>query len=318
MSSVAIEIPRPGFVTGVRPRAIPPRAEARARVAVVVERMQPELPSLAAARLVALRRAGGAAVRLVEVERAELGRLGMLAAEVDRIDLVRREGPLDTGDAALAALVRSGERHPLVPDFGDLAPERTRLLPIAIAGAAGGARSLGVVLHEVREYMRRHHAPDLVFVDDAINARRLVRSGVFGGLVDAIQTHAPGVQWMARLLVGATEADDALSRRRLRAAASAGLRSAVLVAEGGERGAGRGANRGEEHGEEHGEERGEACGDDRGAATAARAEVLAAQAIDAGIAVRVVAGAAQSAFRAVNLRSAISTITPFDAVALKD
>ena len=46
--------------------------------------------------------------------------------------------------------------------------------------------------------------------------------------------------------------------------------------------------------------------------------MLAAQAIDAGIAVRVVAGAAQSAFRAVNLRSAISTITPFDAVALKD
>lgn len=286
MQVTAIRHPSRGSISIGRPRSIVSRVEASARVAVVVVREQPELPSLAAARLVALRRAGGAAVRLVEVDRVEFARLGALAGEVDRVDLVRSEGPLGVGDAELSALVRSGERHPLVPDFGDLEPRRTRLLPIAFAGAAGGARSLGVVLHEVREYMRRHHSPDLVFVDEALNAPALLSSGAFDGLVDSIQAHAPGVQWMARLVVGADEADDALSRRRLRAAASAGLRSAVLVA------------------------------DDAGASE--RARTLAAQAVDAGIAVRVLSSGGQESFRAVNLRVAVTMATPFDAVALKD
>jgi hypothetical protein len=168
-----------------------------------------------------------------------------------------------------------------VPDFSDLEPARTRVLPIAVAGASGAPRSLGVVLHEVREYMRRHHAPDLVFLDPALNRC----AGAFEGLVESLQSHAPGVQWMAALAVGRTEAEDGLSRKRLRMAASAGLRSVVLrTAEVG----------------------------------VARTAMLAEQAGEAGLAVRVAGEGAGGSFRAMNLRSAVVHVTPFDSIALAD
>ncbi len=281
MSTLAIGLPDRAPALRLQPRAIGPRI--RARLAVAVVRDQPALPSLAAARLVAVRRASGAAVRLVEIESGDRHALPRLldgrGGQVDHVDLVEADGSIVDPAPELVALLRSGERHPLVPDFGDLEPARTRVLPIAVAGAWGAARSIGVVLHEVREYMRRHHAPDLVFVDAALN--RIPHA--FEGLVGSIQSHAPGVQWMAALAVGASESEDGLSRRLLRTAATAGLRSVVLRV---------------------------------APADADRAATLAGQAGDAGIAVRIPGEGLGVRTHAMNLRAALAHSTPFDDVAL--
>ncbi len=271
MSTLAIGLPDRAPALRLQPRAIGPRI--RARLAVAVVRDQPALPSLAAARLVAVRRASGAAVRLVEIESGDRHALPRLldgrGGQVDHVDLVEADGSIVDPAPELVALLRSGERHPLVPDFGDLEPARTRVLPIAV----------GVVLHEVREYMRRHHAPDLVFVDAALN--RIPHA--FEGLVGSIQSHAPGVQWMAALAVGASESEDGLSRRLLRTAATAGLRSVVLRV---------------------------------APADADRAATLAGQAGDAGIAVRIPGEGLGVRTHAMNLRAALAHSTPFDDVAL--
>lgn len=192
---------------------------------VAVIRTQPSLPSLAAARVAAALRARGDEVRFVEFEGdglLALPRLGVdaeLVALVDSDDEVRLFPANSAADGVETAAA-------LVPDFSDYPFARTRVLPIA-AGTNSAMRPIGAVLHEVREYARRYAMPDLVFVDRALNADR----ALFAGLIDTIQRHAPGIQWMAAVEIGDAESDG-LSRKVLRAAASAGLRSLVLRNDG--------------------------------------------------------------------------------------
>jgi hypothetical protein len=79
------------------------------------------------------------------------------------------------------------------------------------------------VLHEVREYARRYALPNLIFVDDALNNQ----DNTFATLVETIQDHATGVQWMSAVRVGTSDADG-LSRRLMRRAAIAGLRGVTF------------------------------------------------------------------------------------------
>jgi hypothetical protein len=182
------------------------------------------MPSLAAARVTASLRSRGHSVRYLESDGADLLRFPALRPTVDVLVSVDADDSIRV--AARADGVADGWRHDaLVPDFTDLSFTRTRLLPISAASASGAARPLALVLHEIREYARRHAMPDLVFVDPALNGP----GGILGGLVDSIQRHAHGVQWMATARVGHDEADG-LSRRLLRAAALAGLRGLALRA----------------------------------------------------------------------------------------
>lgn len=208
-----------------RPCASPHAPAARLECVVCVNHTGARMPSLAAARVTASLRARGHAVRYLETDGADLLRLPALRQTVDVLVAVDADDSIRV--AARASGVADGWRHDaLVPDFTDLPLERTRLLPISAASASGAARPLASVLHEIREYARRHAMPDLVFVDPALNGP----AGILGGLVDSIQRHAHGVQWMAAVRVGHHDESDGLSRRLLRAAALAGLRGLALRA----------------------------------------------------------------------------------------
>jgi hypothetical protein len=247
--------------SAARSRLAPIGAAARQRVLIAVVRTPSGLPSLAAGRVAAARRALGDEVRLAEFEGEGLLALPRLGSDTDLLVLVDSEdrirvfpatdAPGSTSISTLISGAGAGASR-LVPDFSDYPFERTRVLPIA-AAVGGAPRPLGALLHEVREYVRRHASPDLVFVDRALNRD----PALLGGLVDSVQRHAHGVQWMAALRVD-DGSSDGLSRRFLRAAAGAGLRSVVLRAPAG--------------------------------AAERRARELAVHAGDAGISTRVVAG----------------------------
>lgn len=275
-------IPSPG---AERPRLTPigeaNRGRAFRKSLVAVIRTQPSLPSLAAARVAAVLRARGDEVRFVEFEGDGLLALPRLGLDADLVALVDAEDEVRMFPANAAA-VSDAAAPGLVPDFSDYPFARTRILPIA-AWMAGATRPLGAVLHEVREYARRYAMPDLVFIDRALNADR----ALFAGLIDAIQRHAPGVQWMAAVRVDEGESDG-LSRKLLRSAAAAGLRSIVLRADG--------------------------------ATAARRASELSAHATDAGILTRIVAAEPTVEIQRLNLVSALrgSQAPAFADIALKD
>ena len=212
-----------------RPRLTPIGAATRWSTLVAVVRTEPRLPSLAAARMTAALRARGDEVRVVETDEAGLLAIPRVGLGVDLVAMIDADDEIRTFPSSPAAEAAAAAPD-LVPDFSDYSHARTRFLPIA-AGIAGIIRPLGAVLHEVREYSRRYAIPDLVFVDRELNAD----PAIFAGLVDSIQRHAPGVQWMAAVGVddGDTSGDtDGLSRKTMRAAAAAGLRSIVLRADG--------------------------------------------------------------------------------------
>ena len=219
-----------GSPTGIqRPRLTPVRASSRWSALVAVVRTEPRLPSLAAARMTAALRARGDDVRVVETDEAGLLAIPRVGLGVDLVAMIDADDEIRTFPSSPAAEAAAAASD-LVPDFSDYSHARTRFLPIA-AGVGGTLRPLGAVLHEVREYARRYAMPDLVFVDRELNAD----PALFAGLIDSIQRHAPGVQWMAA--VGVDDADTnggtvGLSRKTMRAAAAAGLRSIVLRAEG--------------------------------------------------------------------------------------
>lgn len=223
-----------GSPTGIqRPRLTPVRASSRWSALVAVVRTEPRLPSLAAARMTAALRARGDDVRVVETDEAGLLAIPRVGLGVDLVAMIDADDEIRTFPSSPAAEAAAAASD-LVPDFSDYSHARTRFLPIA-AGVGGTLRPLGAVLHEVREYARRYAMPDLVFVDRELNAD----PALFAGLIDSIQRHAPGVQWMAAVGVdggdtnGDTSGDtDGLSRKTMRAAAAAGLRSIVLRAEG--------------------------------------------------------------------------------------
>jgi len=275
-------IPSPG---AERPRLTPIGAAIGIRACrkslVAVIRTQPSLPSLAAARVAAVLRARGDEVRFVEFEGDGLLALPRLGLDADLVALVDAEDEVRMFPANAAA-VSDAAAPGLVPDFSDYPFARTRILPIA-AWMAGATRPLGAVLHEVREYARRYAMPDLVFIDRDLNADR----ALFAGLIDAIQRHAPGVQWMAAARVDHDESD-ALSRKAIRAAAAAGLRSLVLRTEDGR--------------------------------SADRARELAAHADDAGILTRIVAAQPSVEIARANLIAAIrgGSSHAFADIALKD
>jgi hypothetical protein len=219
-----------GSPSGIqRPRLTPVRASSRWSALVAVVRTEPRLPSLAAARMTATLRARGDDVRVVETDEAGLLAIPRVGLGVDLVAMIDADDEIRTFPSSPAAEAAAAASD-LVPDFSDYSHARTRFLPIA-AGVGGTLRPLGAVLHEVREYARRYAMPDLVFVDRELNAD----PALFAGLIDSIQRHAPGVQWMAA--VGVDDGDtnggtDGLSRKTMRAAAAAGLRSIVLRAEG--------------------------------------------------------------------------------------
>ena len=282
MSQSVSVIARPGIA---RPRLTPIGAtiegRARRRSIVAVVRTQPSLPSLAAARVAALLRARGDEVRFVEFEGDGLLALPRLGLDADLVALVDADDEVRMFPANATAV--SDPAVPgLVPDFSDYPFVRTRVLPIA-ARMAGAMRPLGAVLHEVREYARRYAMPDLVFVDRALNADH----ALFTGLIDAIQRHAPGVQWMAAVRVDRAETD-ALTRKSVRAAAAAGVRSLVLRAD---------------------------C-----EGSAQRARELAAHAGEAGILTRIVAAEPSVEISRANLIAAIrgGASHAFADIALKD
>jgi len=222
--------------SAARSRLAPIGAAARQRVLIAVVRTPSGLPSLAAGRVAAARRALGDEVRLAEFEGERLLALPRLGPDTDLLVLVDSEdrirvfpatdAPGSTSTSISTSISGAGASG-LVPDFSDYPFERTRVLPIA-ASDGGAPRPLGALLHEVREYVRRHASPDLVFVDRALNRD----PALLEGLVDSVQRHAHGVQWMAALRVD-DGSSDGLSRRFLRAAAAAGLRSVVLRAPAG-------------------------------------------------------------------------------------
>lgn len=222
--------------SAARSRLAPIGAAARQRVLIAVVRTPSGLPSLAAGRVAAARRALGDEVRLAEFEGERLLALPRLGPDTDLLVLVDSEdrirvfpatdAPGSTSTSTSISISGAGASG-LVPDFSDYPFERTRVLPIA-ASDGGAPRPLGALLHEVREYVRRHASPDLVFVDRALNRD----PALLEGLVDSVQRHAHGVQWMAALRVD-DGSSDGLSRRFLRAAAAAGLRSVVLRAPAG-------------------------------------------------------------------------------------
>ncbi len=210
-----------------------PRVRQSALVAVLREPSQ--LPSLAAARVVAGLRARGDAVRVVELPAHDFARLvalggvaeaGVFQCPADRTAVCVLA--IDAQDNVHALRVENEFNpahlgHGLVPDFTDQAFAQTRWLPIAASGVAGERRPLAAVLHEVREYARRYALPNLIFVDDALNNE----DNTFATLVETIQDHATGVQWMSAVHVGASDADG-LSRRLMRRAAIAGLRGVTF------------------------------------------------------------------------------------------
>jgi hypothetical protein len=243
------------------------------------------MPSLAAARMAATLRARGDEVRVMEFEGDGLLALPRLGSEVDAVVLVDGDEQVRVFPASSAAdIAETGSLSAadLVPDFSDYPFERTRVLPIA-ACTGRDARPLGAVLHEVREYARRYASPDLVFIDRELNAHH----ARFTGLIDSVQRHAPGLQWMAAVRVDEGESDG-LSRKLLRSAAAAGLRSLVLRADG--------------------------------ATAARRASELSAHATDAGILTRIVAAEPTVEIQRLNLVSALrgSQAPAFADIALKD
>ena len=222
--------------SAARSRLAPIGAAARQRVLIAVVRTPSGLPSLAAGRVAAARRALGDEVRLAEFEGERLLALPRLGPDTDLLVLVDSEDrirvfpatdALGSTSTSTSISISGAGASGLVPDFSDYPFERTRVLPIA-ASDGGAPRPLGALLHEVREYVRRHASPDLVFVDRALNRD----PALLEGLVDSVQRHAHGVQWMAALRVD-DGSSDGLSRRFLRAAAAAGLRSVVLRAPAG-------------------------------------------------------------------------------------
>jgi hypothetical protein len=212
---------------------VAPRARRDALIAVMREPSQ--LPSLAAARVIAGLRARGDAVSVFELPAREFAQLVALGCVVKAGDLrwpSNRSAAcvlaVDANDHIHALRVENEFNvahlgHGLVPDFTDQSFSQMRWLPIAASGVAGESRPLAAVLHEIREYARRYALPNLIFVDDALNNN----DNTFAALVETIQDHATGVQWMCTVRVGASD-DDGLSRRLMRRAAIAGLREVTL------------------------------------------------------------------------------------------
>jgi hypothetical protein len=196
-----------------------------------------QLPSLAAARVIAGLRARGDAVRVVELPAREFAQLvalggvaeaGGLRCSSDRaaacvlaVDANDHVHALRVDAATNPARLGCG----LVPDFTDQTFAETRSLPITASGVASERRPIAAVLHEVREYARRYAMPNLIFVDDALNNE----DNTFAALVESIQEHATGVQWTCSVRVGLGDSDG-LSRRLMRRAAIAGLRGIFLRA----------------------------------------------------------------------------------------
>lgn len=278
-----------------RPRLcrLNPRMASRTLVAAV--RTQPSMPSLTVGLAAAILRARGDEAHVIEleplVEHWAEPLVSALLEPTAQILLLDAPTTIRSLPRALGGIPVARELGglgctlaqldlPPVPDFSDFSAERTRVLPIAVHAPSGRHRGIAEVLHEIREYARRHATPDLVFVDPAVN--RI--PGFLPALADAVQVHAPGVQWMAAVSVDPSH--EPLCRRTVRAAAHAGLRVLVIRASG--------------------------------ATDPTRVEEVRRLAAEAGIAVRIDASAAQPRFALANLAAAVHHATVFDSIALKD
>lgn len=142
----------------------------------------------------------------------------------------RRSGP--------AGPLRGLDRVP-IPDFTDFPWDRYgfRVVPVMtgrgcqwnrctfcsdIVSASGRTfrtRGLANVMSELREQSRRHDTTNFLFIDLKLNSN----PNMFRGIIDEIQTHVPGAQWVGTVHVDERK-ENGLSRRDLRNAVAAGMR----------------------------------------------------------------------------------------------
>jgi anaerobic magnesium-protoporphyrin IX monomethyl ester cyclase len=135
-----------------------------------------------------------------------------------------------------------------VPDFSDFPWDRypVRIIPIMTGrgcqwgrctfcsdvvsanGRTYRTRSLGSVLHEMREQERRCASRNFLFLDLKLNSNQ----ALWRGLHDQIQDAVPGAQWVGTVHVDLRR-DNGLSRQELKAAARSGMRRVSFGLESG-------------------------------------------------------------------------------------
>lgn len=135
-----------------------------------------------------------------------------------------------------------------VPDFTDFPWDRypNRVIPmmtgrgcqwarcafcsdvVSASGRTYRTRSVGSVMDEMREQARRHQTTNFLFLDIKLNSN----PGMFRGIIENVQHHVPGAQWIGTVHVDQRD-DNGLDARTLRAAAAAGLRRVSFGLESG-------------------------------------------------------------------------------------
>lgn len=207
---------------------------------------------------------GGPAFNLpgtAEAWREIPGLLAVVGAESDLMipDIVRAAiagGDLLTFDGVvLPDGRRSGPAGPLrgldrapIPDFTDFPWDRYgfRVIPVmtgrgcqwnrctfcsdivSTSGRTFRTRGLANVMTELREQSRRHNTGNFLFIDLKLNSN----PNMFRGIIEEIQTHVPGAQWIGTVHVDERR-DSGLSRRDLRAAVASGMRRISFGLESG-------------------------------------------------------------------------------------
>ncbi len=189
---------------------------------------------------------------VVEAWRAIPGLTAIYAGEADLIvpqlietviaggDLLRFDGIVlpDGRRSRPAPPLRDLDASP-VPDFSDFPWDRyrVRIIPmmtgrgcqwakctfcsdvVSVNGRTFRTRSLPSVLHEMREQSHRHATANFLFLDLKLNSN----PNLFRGIAEHAQDAVPGAQWIGSVHVD-LRADNGLSRRDLRAAATGGMR----------------------------------------------------------------------------------------------
>ena len=164
-------------------------------------------------------------------------------------DLLAFDGVLlpDGRRSRPAPPLRKLDRAPM-PDFTDFPWDRYkfRVVPVMtgrgcqwnrctfcsdIVSASGRTfrtRGLASVMAELREQARRYNTANFLFLDLKLNSN----PAMFRGIVEEIQSHVHGAQWVGTVHVD-QRTDNGLTRRELRAAVAAGMRRISFGLESG-------------------------------------------------------------------------------------
>jgi len=98
----------------------------------------------------------------------------------------------------------------------------------SVNGRTFRTRSVGSVLHEMREQARRHQTNNFLFLDLKLNSN----PAMFRGLTENIQRYIPGAQWVGTVHVDRRK-DNGLARRDLKNAVLSGMRRISFGLESG-------------------------------------------------------------------------------------